>query len=173
MPELLARHRTGISAGHDLFLLYDPTCDEPADLAPATRGAIQGTVGWAPSAVSVNMTPNVGRYTVVVHVWSADPGPREADLAVEGSLALPSGQVSVDMALDDESRLGRPLPPGPGTYAVRLLALHRDEVGRRRDEAFAGPEIDFAAMDALHYLEEYHFHLWQLSPEPRWPDDED
>ena len=175
---MLARRRTEIYAGYNLFLLYDPTCDEPEDLQPATLAAIAGTVGWSASAVSVKMTPDVCRFTVVVCAWGGDPGDEigedvsSADLTAGGSLALPSGQLCVDMALDDQSRIGWSLPEGPGTYEVRLLGLHRDEVRRRRDAAFSGG-IDWAAVKALAYLEEYRFHLWRTSDTPAWDDDDD
>jgi hypothetical protein len=155
-----AQFRCSVYAEYDLFTFYDPACDEPADLGPATSGAIADGVGWAESAVAVRTTPNVRWVTVEVTVASQAPPIDDEPLAA-GALELPTGRWCVDRAVEARYRLGVELPAGAGSYAVRLLTRHRDEVRRRRDAAFAADRVDTAAIETLRGLETYQFHLWR------------
>jgi hypothetical protein len=120
---------------------------------------------------------------VRVEIWTEPPADHDTayhdtaghDLVRDGELAFPSGRFSIDMSVEEAVRLGLDLPPGAGTYRVRVSAHHRDEVQRRRDEVYAaepGPGLD-AAIDVLDGLETYRFQLWHIDPLPRWDDEED
>lgn len=168
---MLLTRRIEVRPEHGIFTLFDPTCDEPGDLRPAITGAIREIVGWAPSAVSVAVVCDLVAIEVTLMVAVGYGQLRvEPEVLREGSVAFPSGQLAVDLAAEAEVRLGFDLPAGPGTYAVRVTGTGRAEARRRREALFTTPEPDF---DALAGVETYQVELRHVSPEPRWPDDDE
>ena|SRR2546421_4602630 len=164
-----------VHPSYRMFTVYDPTCDEPEDTEPAVRGAIGDLVGWSTGVVAVSTVLDVARVSLEVEVWDGPPGELpDAELRREHDVAFPSGRFAVDKSAEDRFLRGLDLPPGPGTYRCRVLGLHRAEVRQAHEAAYAqgsGAAAD-RAIAALDGRETYHVQLWQISPHPRWDDDE-
>lgn len=142
-----------------LFDLLDPTCDERENNEVAFGEATSGVFGWGPNGLLVNAEVDPGWVRVDLEVSDAPaPAPGDAELTAESSIALPGGQLHSLQALDERIQLGVELPSGPGTYRARVLAY-------RRGVRAPGPGEPGG--------EAYRVQLWQVSPEPRWDEDDD
>ncbi|GAA3230762.1 hypothetical protein ACFO1B_27080 [Dactylosporangium siamense] len=146
MAELLTRRRMLVHPTYRIFVLHDPECDDSTNFNEAIVAAIAESVGWAYGMVAVTTVAEIGQVPVTVEVW--DGAVEDAGAAWSAELDFPSGRYVIDVAVEDEDRIGHDLPGGPAVYRVHLAA--------RRDDP-----------------EDYLFHLWRLADSPPSPDDDE
>lgn len=167
--------RTSVSANYRMFGLHDPTCAERENFAVAIAGASADLVGWAANALMIEVVSDVVSIAVGVEVSAEAPASdASADLIRDGRLALPGGFVSVPQSVDDGWQRGVELPGGPGTYGVRICGYGRFAARKIWSQDRDIDDVDgSSAARALSGVEHYRICLWQVSPEPRWSDDEE
>ncbi|MEV7628952.1 hypothetical protein [Actinoplanes sp. NPDC089786] len=173
MTDTTAAWATTVYANHCLFGLHDPTCEEISNYAEATSAISKDAVGWSTNALLVESATDLAPLGVQVEVvQAAPPTDDSAELLREGQLELPGGQVSIPESVDGDFQVGLPLPPGPGTYGVRVAGYGRRRVRELRDAAVEPDDI-YAVAEAQVGIERYRISLWQISSEPSWPDDDE
>ncbi|MEU7908998.1 hypothetical protein [Actinoplanes sp. NPDC049118] len=124
----------------------------------------------------VEVTTDLVRMQVQVEVFDEAPATDDAaDLLRDGQLEMPGGVLSVLYSVDETFQRGVELPAGPGTYGVRVCGYGRTRARLLREQGAGpgGPEDIDAIAEALAGVERYQISLWQVSPEPRWEDDDE
>jgi hypothetical protein len=167
---------TTVSANYRMFGFHDPTCEESENFATAVAAASRDVVGWAANAAMVEVTTDLVRMQVQVEVFDDAPAMDDfADLLRDGQLEIPGGVFSIPYSVDETFQRGVELPAGPGTYGVRVCGYGRTRARQLRETGVgsAGPEDVDAVAEELQGVERYRICLWQVSPEPRWDDDDE
>ena len=173
MTDPAAAWATTVYANYRLFGLQDPNCEESQNRAEAFSTVTWNAVGWSTNAFLVESATDLAPFEVRVEVVpTVPPVDHSAELLRDGRLELPSGQVSIPESIDADFQGGLPLPAGPGTYGVRIAGYGRRRVRELRD-AVDEPAGIFALSEAMAGVERYRISLWQISGEPRWPDDDE
>jgi hypothetical protein len=164
---------TTVHARYRLFGLRDPTSEEISNYSEALSTVNRDGVGWSTNACLISSATDLAPLGVQVEVVeTVPPADDSAELVRDGRLELPGGQVSIPESIDRDFQIGLPLPAGPGTYGVRVVGHGRRRVRELRDSVVEPDDI-YAVAEAQAGVERYRISLWQISAEPRWPDDDE